>query len=850
MNLRLTTTAAIAVILSSFSLLAVIQGVGWLFAGMGAVIAVAAAGTLTRLAPGPAAIAVTVIAAVAAVPLVTSANWPTVIGGAVVVAVAAASATRSWVFRVLAIPIAYLGALLIYLNLVFAHQDSVAGFVPTAASLRHLHYLVLLGQQASHHSAPVPPRGAALLAAAGIGIVAAAVDLIAVRLRSPAIAGLPLLVLFSVPVTTNAKESGLAETGAFCLGITGFLAMLAADGRERLRVWGRVVTVWHGTSTDEPGHGPDTKALSASGRRIGLAAVCLAIIVPVLLPSLRAHPLFAKGHGTGIGGPDYVSLPQPLAQMQRQLQETNPQPVLTYRTGNGQSQYLQIFVLNFYPASQQWTLVPPDAKAYHDVSGRGLLPAAPGVVSSSQVQVVRTQVTMGQVAGYQGKISFLPLPYAPASLRARGSWREDDATSMVYSTGIPLHGLRFTATSDVPDPSPAWLAGANAGLPPGNPADYFSYTGPHRRALIRLARDITRRAKTAGQRAVILQNWFLDSGLFTYSTSTKIPNSDTGLYDFLTRERVGDCQQFAFAYAILARLLGIPSRVVIGFTGGTRQPDGKWLVTTADAHAWPELFLAGAGWLRFEPTPGGPIGQGTAVPPSYAIAVAKGSTTLPGSSSTTGPSTAGSKSASHPGAGTRLKHPDAGGGVHNTGARGAHRGSGAAFPYALAAAIVIALAAIGPLASRAFVRQRRWRTARGEAGVAHAAWRELTDDLTDLGIGARPSESPRTVADRISADQQLPEQPRAALRRVAAAEERARYAAEPAPAAGLRSDVTLVRRALARRASGRTRWQARLMPASMTKPVLAGLRHMLDVFGWLDTARLRISRDRSGEFAR
>ena len=56
-------------------------------------------------------------------------------------------------------------------------------------------------------------------------------------------AGLPLLVLFSVPVATNVKNVGLGLTVAFCLGITGYLALLAADGRERLRMWGRLVTV-------------------------------------------------------------------------------------------------------------------------------------------------------------------------------------------------------------------------------------------------------------------------------------------------------------------------------------------------------------------------------------------------------------------------------------------------------------------------------------------------------------------------------------------------------------------------------------------------------------------------------
>lgn len=54
----------------------------------------------------------------------------------------------------------------------------------------------------------------------------------------------------------------------------------------------------------------------------------------------------------------------------------------------------------------------------------------------------------------------------------------------------------------------------------------------------------------------------------------------------------------------MARSLGIPSRVAIGFTPGELADDGLFHVTGRQAHAWPEVFLAGAGWVSFEPTPG------------------------------------------------------------------------------------------------------------------------------------------------------------------------------------------------------------------------------------------------------
>ena len=73
-------------------------------------------------------------------------------------------------------------------------------------------------------------------------------DLIAVRLRSTALAGLPLLVLFTVPITMNAQHENIGTAIVFCLGTVGYLAMLSADGRERIRVWGRLVSLWRSGS--------------------------------------------------------------------------------------------------------------------------------------------------------------------------------------------------------------------------------------------------------------------------------------------------------------------------------------------------------------------------------------------------------------------------------------------------------------------------------------------------------------------------------------------------------------------------------------------------------------------------
>ena len=109
-----------------------------------------------------------------------------------------------------------------------------------------MHHLRLLVAQAtaetSKYAPPIPPRpGIVLVTAAGIGLVAALTDVLAVRLYRPAIAGLPLLVLFCVPLTTDARPGAVGGALVFCAGVVGYLGLLSADGRHRLRLWGRLV---------------------------------------------------------------------------------------------------------------------------------------------------------------------------------------------------------------------------------------------------------------------------------------------------------------------------------------------------------------------------------------------------------------------------------------------------------------------------------------------------------------------------------------------------------------------------------------------------------------------------------
>ena len=190
-------------------------------------------------------------------------------------------------------------------------------------------------------------------------------DLIAVRLRSTALAGLPLLVLFTVPITMNAQHESFGTAVVFCLGTAGYLAMLSADGRERIRVWGRLVSLWRSGSLYEsatgrsrrgpttrvprvarrgadesgapdqrtgarPGHPGAGRGGPAGGARVGhpraVRAAARARPAPEQAVLLGPGHRRQRRHRTGAG----LSLPDTLSQTLRELQARKPDHVLTY----------------------------------------------------------------------------------------------------------------------------------------------------------------------------------------------------------------------------------------------------------------------------------------------------------------------------------------------------------------------------------------------------------------------------------------------------------------------------------------------------------------------------------------
>ncbi len=117
-----------------------------------------------------------------------------------------------------------------------------------------------------------------------------------------------------------------------------------------------------------------------------------------------------------------------------------------------------------------------------------------------------------------------------------------------------------------------------------------------------LARQLAAGATTQWDVVDRVHRYLLDGDRFRYTTNLPEPGLFP-LVDFLLRDHAGDCQQFAGAAALLLRLTGIPTRVVVGFATGTRQADGHYDVRDVDAHSWIEVYFQGYGWVAFNPTP-------------------------------------------------------------------------------------------------------------------------------------------------------------------------------------------------------------------------------------------------------
>jgi transglutaminase-like putative cysteine protease len=698
-------------------------------------------------------------------------------------------------------------ALLLVMTASFVGDQARFGVLPTQEAWSALIAMVEDGAIALNREiAPVPVTdGIRLFVVAGVALVALVVDAIAVTWRKATLAGIPLLALYLVPATV--LPDGVPWP-LFLLAGIGWLLLLLTDGRRELAKWGRPVD-----PTGSPHH-----SVGGTGRRLGAAALTVAVVVPIVLPSLE-DGRFGTGapstEGTGGSGSqpadERVLTVNPLADLQRNLTRGEDEEVLTYATEAVAPQYLRLATLDQFNGTT-WTLEEMEASSDQQAS-RGL-PEPPGLSGEVAVTEVPYAFSVGPLDTPR-----LPLPYPVSVVDIDGDWRWDAQTFDVFSADEEGTALdqQYLATHLAVDPTADQLRAAPEPRPEltsmlALPDSVDAYLTP-------IAASVVEGQPTDYDRALALQNWFLTE--FNYSLERVEGNSSDALRSFL-RDRSGYCEQFAATMALMARTLGIPSRVQVGFTPGEEVSDNLWQVTLHDAHAWPELWFEGVGWVRFEPTPGG--GDGSAAP---------GWAPVPRSAEPTA-------SPRRDGGGPVLRR---GGGRIDDGPAGrndlrdvleANRGRGAIgaatdsstgsdAPDAsqgwlwvtLMLALVVVAAA--PSVTSRLVRRTRWRGAHEPTAAVGAAWADVLDAATDVDLAPAAVETPRDLAGRLPKRGSLSRERGAHLVELASWVEQVRYRGrvDDLPSAGeLRVRADAIRTELLGALSSRDRRLAIWWPAS------------------------------------
>lgn len=757
---------------------------------------------------------------VAAWPISTLLAEPTWLGGTLlllaVIAISGVGARslslRGWQVLVVQVACAVLAAGGIYGRGHLWHGLPTFDTLRFAGGLAHEAF-----ESVQKYAAPAPTTpGLIFVTGCALGLVAVAVDYLAVTRHSPALAGLPLLGAF----LAAAANSGSSLPVIFFLAAAAmWLILVGRQGTAFLRRWATTVAV-ASTPVPEGREAQSVYGYASIARALGVTALVMAAVTPAVLP--RLHPTFlAAGLGrspaaTGnVSGGVGFSLSINLAD---NLKDRGTAPVLQYKTADPSPPPLRVAVSDFYRSAPGVWLpfgapVPPVSTNPDIPEPVGLLPNVP-----------KTRFTSTFTENLLNEPN-IAVPYPMISAQLGGiAWGGDSETQSVRvaqrpdSYAVSYWRLEPTAT----------MLESTSSLSDRDRVPFFvdlKLDGPSAGSVTDLSGRLTSGKTSDYDKAMAIQQYLRATGGFTYSLTLAPPAKDRSgkvagydpLTNFLVTKR-GYCVQFATAMVMMARAAGIPAHMAIGFLPGTKAKGGVWTVTAADAHAWPELYLDGIGWTRFEPTPA------RAAPPVYAIPKAAAGT--PAGSSPSGKATAAPGSVT----GKDLSGLETDNGVGKgvgtsltSGLRWLTHGWGLvvlAYLLGLLGSLVIPTAA-------SWRRRRHLISAQTSAQQVEVRWAQLTSSLRDLGIAPAPSRTPRQLRAYYDRAASLQGTASEALGRVTQTLETSRYAAPGQVPDGLVRDARDVLRAAAAARRRRDRIRAAFLPGEGLAQLRAASAHLV-----------------------
>jgi transglutaminase-like putative cysteine protease len=644
------------------------------------------------------------------------------------------------------------------------------------------HYPALWAEGIEHmrtQASPMDPdNGVKLIFVTVIGMIMIMTDLLVSGVGRPAWAIAPPATLFLVPALGLGADTGVIS---FCYIAVGYLAILIAEGLNATARWTRGLT-----RDSAEGFGTTMPVVWRAAGYLAIPAILATIVLGVALPTLSLPGI---GFGNGPGGSGPLQLTDPTLDLRRNLNQPEDREVIQYRTTAPDGVYLRLASLPQLNANG-WSNVQIRLN-----NGQNL-PAVPGL-SDEPDERQRTTIRVLDFGS-----QYLPLPYAPRTHDAPGDWRYDANSLIVVNAGQRAQDLRrlsYTVESVAIAPDINDLNNAVAGTP-ADVAVTAVIPSDLPDSLVELTNRVTAKADTPAAKAAAIQA-YLRSGQFAYSTEPLPGSGYEALQNFLLQDRRGYCEQFASAMAMMARVVGIPSRVSVGFLPGEQDEEG-WKVSIRDMHAWPELYFANYGWVRFEPTPASVTGTA----PAWTVQNTDSSESDPSADPSSEPSADEVSPGTAPSTVPSEQPTDLGPGA------GANLGR-----TLIGAVIVLVLLAI--LAAPATIRVRRRSGRLNGSGPAEeqveAAWSEIRDTVLDYG-GSWPEGSPRAIGREVA--DRLDDEESESMSRVATLVERSRFARSfdhGGSMSELPSMTSEIRRGVAAPAAWRQRVMALLLPRSL-----------------------------------
>jgi transglutaminase-like putative cysteine protease len=653
--------------------------------------------------------------------------------------------TVAWAARRWALgPVAAFGALLVPVAVIawLILPETTFFGVPTLATVREAGHELSTAYQAFRHVvAPTAVTDGFLIAAVvGVAVTALLADTAAFVVRATFEATIPSFTLFVFTATLGSSRYRALSVGAY-LGAVLLFLMLHQEALDSLSA------SWFASRARGGRRG-----LLRAGAALGAIAVIGALLIGPHLPGAASKAVIRLRGSEGEGRSTRTTV-SPLVNIRSRLVERANVEVFTVRS----------------PSRAYWRLTSLDRFDGEIWSSEGAYERLGNNLKNDEPAPAGDAVTQLFAVSRLESI-WLPGAYEPRRVAGVDGLSYNPDSGSIISREPTSDGLVYQVDSVVPHFTAEQLAGAPVGGL-GRDATRRYTAMPAVSARVRsLAQEIAGRGSPYAKAKAIQD--YLRSSRFTYDLRVPPGHDGRALDRFLFETRRGYCEQFAGSYAVLARIVGLPTRVAVGFTAGELNQDGAFHVRDLNAHAWPEVFLDGFGWVAFEPTPGrGAPGTEdyTGVPESQA------SVTNPATATTFG-TTPTTEAAQNQDQATTTTAPP------STPPTVPPRSNGrtSRMLLAMGAIALTALAwGLGVPGAKRMRRARRRAAATDDASRVYVSWQEAAEALDATRVSRRTAETMREYAHRASSQVPLAGPPASALSNLADDAAAVSYGATP-----------------------------------------------------------------------